>query len=900
MESPVGTDLTDGSLFALDFGTTDVGESLTRSFRVKNPGTGVLSITGVSFTGTAAEDYTTNLTPTTVSAGSQVDFTVTFAPRGSRERNATMRIASDDADENPFDVKLRGYGTADLDGQWAGSSPLMTLPPGQSLDVTGLNITTDLTFAPTPGQTYTFIEIQGALPDKVIGNFNDLPEGGVVAMAHNGTIYYFQADYTDGVDGNDLILTNFTPSAPPAWAWVKGPKARNGAGIHGTQGDPGATNNPGARQGAMQWRDPDGSLWLFGGYGYGSSVTSNPRYLNDLWVYDRSVGQWTWISGSKTQNAPSVYAGLGDPTNTPGARHTGSTWTDDRGNLWLFGGLGPTGRHNDLWQYGGGNWELEKGTLAVGQPGVYADGDPANLTPGARQGATTWFTPGGPIGPDAVSGTLWLFGGTTNGTTQFLNDLWRYDLGTGNWTLVSGSAVVNQNGVYGTQGAAGAGNVPGARRIASSWVGQDGSLWLFCGQGLGELATSGASVGDLNDLWRYNPVSGQWTWVRGSKGINAAGSYGTKNVAAAGNEPPARGAGGAWSTVDGKFWLVGGMKNLNAGPVLNDVWIFDPGSGNWTWYLGSATPGAAGSYGTLGTAGAGNEPGARFTPSTWVTVNGNLWVFGGGGVDGFGNGGRLSDLWTYGIPAPAGAPALPDAEPFPAAMIVNNDPNVGDQSAGTMAYTPVSGRLGGSDPDGDRLLFSSSGVTATSQGTLTLNEDGSWSYTPAYGFTGTASFSFQAGDHYGGESPVRSLTITVSPNPLDADGDGIADAYELERWGSLAQADGAGDADGDGQSNYFEFLAGTDPLDAGQVLSTAPSVAGEDVGGGRVRLGLNHVRPGVSYHLEMSGDLEVWQRVGTFTFESAGSAEIEAPVSADGAPRFYRMNLEGTPSALLP
>ena len=52
-------------------------------------------------------------------------------------------------------------------------------------------------------------------------------------------------------------------SAPPAWAWVKGPKARNGAGIHGTQGDAGATNNPGARQGAMQWRDPDGSLWLF-------------------------------------------------------------------------------------------------------------------------------------------------------------------------------------------------------------------------------------------------------------------------------------------------------------------------------------------------------------------------------------------------------------------------------------------------------------------------------------------------------------------------------------------------------------------------------------------------------------------------------------------------------------
>ena len=35
----------------------------------------------------------------------------------------------------------------------------------------------------------------------------------------------------------------------------------------------------------------------------------------------------------------------------------------------------------------------------------------------------------------------------------------------------------------------------------------------------------------------------------------------------------------------------------------------------------------------------------------------------------------------------------------------------------------------------------------------------------------------QASDYYGGESPVRSLVITVLTNPADSDNDGIADTY---------------------------------------------------------------------------------------------------------------------------
>jgi hypothetical protein len=185
-----------------------------------------------------------------------------------------------------------------------------------------------------------------------------------------------------------------------------------------------------------------------------------------------------------------------------------------------------------------------------------------------------------------------------------------------------------------------------------------------------------------------------------------------------------------------------------------------------------------------------------------------------------------------------------------------------------------------------------------SHGTLTLQSNGQWTYAPAPGYVGTDTFTFRASDYYGGQSPTRTLTIIVATNPADADNDGIADSYEQSTFGSTG-ADALGDADGDGQSNYFEYLAGTNPVDAAQTLTTAPSIAaGASANGGSFKLNLSHVRPGVNYHLETSSDLDVWNRIGTFTFSVAGSATIEDPAAPTGQPNFYRISLE-TP-ALLP
>ena len=101
---------------------------------------------------------------------------------------------------------------------------------------------------------------------------------------------------------------------------------------------------------------------------------------------------------------------------------------------------------------------------------------------------------------------------------------------------MSGSNTINQPGVYGTKGVPAAANVPGARNDSISWTDSAGNFWLFGGLGFGSTTSSGR----LNDLWRYDPVTNQWTWVSGANTINQPGVYGTKGVPAAANVPGGR------------------------------------------------------------------------------------------------------------------------------------------------------------------------------------------------------------------------------------------------------------------------------------------------------------------------------------------------------------------------
>jgi len=137
----------------------------------------------------------------------------------------------------------------------------------------------------------------------------------------------------------------------------------------------------------------------------------------------------------------------------------------------------------------------------------------------------------------------------------------------------------------------------------------------------------------------------EWTWVGGSNVADQPGVYGTLGTPAPGNVPGARNSSLRWTDASGNFWLFGGGGYDSAGAdgTLNDLWKYS--NGQWTWMSGSDVGGQSGTYGTQGTPGPGNVPGARTFAVSWTGASGNLWLFGGFGRDSAGTSGNLNDLW---------------------------------------------------------------------------------------------------------------------------------------------------------------------------------------------------------------------------------------------------------------
>jgi N-acetylneuraminic acid mutarotase len=429
------------------------------------------------------------------------------------------------------------------------------------------------------------------------------------------------------------------------WVWMGGSKTVNQAGVYGTQGVPAAGNTPGSRDVAGSWTDKNGNLWLFGGFDSGTDDS-----LNDLWEFNPTTNQWAWMGGSNKVNQAGVYGtqGVAAAGNTPGARTNASSWTDKNGNLWLFGGGGydSTGTFdslNDLWEFNPttNQWAWMGGSNKVNQVGVYGTQGVAvaGNKPGARSVGGSWTD---------KNGNLWLFGGIgydSTGTDDYLNDLWEFNPSTNQWAWMGGSNVGNQPGVYGTLGVPAAGNKPGARVSAGSWVDSDGNFWLF-----GGFSYETGSMGRLNDLWKFNPSTNQWACMGGSNVGNQPGVYGTLGVPAAEDKPGGREGARSWTDKNGNLWLFGGDGYGSTGTwdYLNDLWEFNPTTNQWAWMGGSNKVNQAGVYGTQGVPAAGNTPGGRDGAGSWVDNNGNLWLFGGDGYDSTGSRGYTrNDLWEY-------------------------------------------------------------------------------------------------------------------------------------------------------------------------------------------------------------------------------------------------------------
>jgi hypothetical protein len=86
-----------------------------------------------------------------------------------------------------------------------------------------------------------------------------------------------------------------------------------------------------------------------------------------------------------------------------------------------------------------------------------------------------------------------------------------------------------------------------------------------------------------------NAQAGQWAWMGGDTLGNYAGSFGVQGVPSPTNWPQGIYEGSEWTDRNGKFWQYGGGTSFG----WNDnLWMFDPATGLWTWMSGTGAGGA--------------------------------------------------------------------------------------------------------------------------------------------------------------------------------------------------------------------------------------------------------------------------------------------------------------------
>jgi len=329
---------------------------------------------------------------------------------------------------------------------------------------------------------------------------------------------------------------------------------------------------------------------------------------------------------------------------------------------------------------------------------------------------------------------------------------------------------------------------------------------------------------------------GEWSWMAGSSsvGLNSGqpGVYGVLGASSPTNIPGGRSQSVIWKDASGNTWLFGGSGYDATGTEgqLNDLWKFVPTqgtNGEWTWMSGSATAplavnpefpyGKPGVYGTLGQASPANAPGGRSQAVSWIDASGNLWLFGGIGLDSAGTFGYLNDLWMFNPNLGAngewawmgGSNVVPPATPT---NVFFGQPGVYG-SLGTPASTNVpGGRYGAyawTDLSGNLWLYGGNGFDAASTNAY-LND--LWKYTP--GENGTiGEWTWMGGNSVDPRSPVPWIQ---SAEPGVYGTLGTADAANIPggrssgvTWtdasGSLWLFGGLG-ADSAGNSGYLNDL----------------------------------------------------------------------------------------------
>ena len=158
----------------------------------------------------------------------------------------------------------------------------------------------------------------------------------------------------------------------------------------------------------------------------------------------------------------------------------------------------------------------------------------------------------------------------------------------------------------------------------------------------------------------------------------------------------------------------------------------------------------------------------------------------------------------------------PDIGAFESSLKNNSAPVASPQSIAVTSGQTFNGQLTATDAEGDALTFAKASDAAN--GVVTVNADGSFSYTANAGFSGDDSFTFTAND---GTATSAPATVSISVNAANRAPSlnnftysaGTSRAFSVQLAGS--------DPDGDPL-----FYSTTDPLPPGLTLSSSGTLSG--------------------------------------------------------------------------
>ncbi|MBX7208624.1 MAG: tail fiber protein [Verrucomicrobiaceae bacterium] len=233
VEQPSGTHLVDGAS-NLVFGVENVGVTgAAKVFTITNTGSADLTGLNVTADGSNPGDFIITQPPvTTVAPLAYTTFTVAFAPTANLGRNAVLHIASNDADENTFDIGIAGVGNV--------APTNITLTPSSVPEGNAGNLTVGTLAATDPDafNTHTFYLVTGT-GDADNGSFTISGSDLILVPVPD---FETKSSYNIRVSATDqyglsfekaLVVTVVNKNEQPSF--VMGPSQRHPLGTSGAQ-----------------------------------------------------------------------------------------------------------------------------------------------------------------------------------------------------------------------------------------------------------------------------------------------------------------------------------------------------------------------------------------------------------------------------------------------------------------------------------------------------------------------------------------------------------------------------------------------------------------------------------------------------------------------------------------